>query len=61
MDEERPLPSLEELEASLIEEALRRGEGNQSTAAKLIGVAQSTISRYLKKRQPNKTSGSSLP
>ncbi len=40
-----PLPTLAEVEDALITEALRRTSGNQSAAARLLGVAQSTLSR----------------
>ena len=40
-----PFPTLSEVEDVLIEEALRRTEGNQSAAARLLGVSQSTLSR----------------
>ncbi len=43
-----PFPTLREVEASLIEEALKRSRGNQSLAARLLGVNQSTLSRRLK-------------
>ena len=41
-------PSLELLELQHIREALRRSGGNQSAAAVLLGISQSTISRRLK-------------
>lgn len=41
-------PLLEELEARHIREALRRSGGNQSAAAILLGISQSTISRKLR-------------
>ena len=43
-----PFPTLREVEAFLIEEALKRSRGNQSLAARLLGVNQSTLSRRLK-------------
>jgi DNA-binding NtrC family response regulator len=42
------LPSLRETEDALIGEALRISGGNQSAAARLIGVSQSTLSRRQK-------------
>ena len=42
-----PLPTLAQVEASLFKEALEQAEGNQSAAARLIGVSQSTLSRWL--------------
>lgn len=44
-------PTLEELELAHIHEALRRANGNQSAAASLLGISQSTISRRL--QQPS--------
>ena len=43
-------PTLEEVEDFLIQEALRRCDQNQTAAARLLGVAQSTLSRRLKKQ-----------
>jgi DNA-binding NtrC family response regulator len=43
-----PFPTLREAEALLIEEALKRSGGNQSLAARMLGVNQSTLSRRLK-------------
>jgi DNA-binding NtrC family response regulator len=43
-----PFPTLREVEAFLIQEALKRAQGNQSLAARLLGVNQSTLSRRLK-------------
>lgn len=48
-------PALDELELAHIREALRRSEGNQSAAASLLGISQSTISRRLKQLSGNKT------
>ncbi len=44
-----PLPSLKEVQRMLIAEALRRSQGNQSIAARLIGITQSGISKALKR------------
>ena len=41
-------PTLKEVEALLIDAALKRCDGNQSQAAKLIGLSQSTLSRRAK-------------
>jgi len=46
-------PTMEEVEAYFFEEALRRSENNQSEAARLLGISQSTLSRWLKKRRDN--------
>ncbi|ACS80148.1 sigma-54-dependent transcriptional regulator [Maridesulfovibrio salexigens] len=43
------LPTLQEVRARLIDEALRRTKGNQSSAAQLIGVTRQAVSKYLKK------------
>ncbi len=42
-------PTLREVEDYLIDEALERAEGNQTIAARMLGVAQSTLSRRLSK------------
>ena len=42
------LPTLKEAERMLIREAMRISRGNQSAAARLIGVSQSTLSRRQK-------------
>jgi DNA-binding NtrC family response regulator len=39
------LPTLREAEEFLLREALRRANGNQSLAARMLGVSQSTLSR----------------
>ncbi|WP_432734856.1 sigma-54-dependent transcriptional regulator [Maridesulfovibrio sp. FT414] len=43
------LPTLQEVRGRLIDEALRRTKGNQSSAAQLIGVTRQAVSKYLKK------------
>lgn len=47
-----PFPMLEEAERFLITEALRRCQNNQTAAARLLGVSQSTLSRWLQKNGP---------
>jgi len=42
-----PFPSLDEVENYLIGEALRRSDYNQTAAARLLGISQSTLSRRL--------------
>jgi DNA-binding NtrC family response regulator len=42
-------PTLREVEDYLIAEALERAEGNQTVAARMLGVSQSTLSRRLSK------------
>ncbi|TVR04839.1 MAG: sigma-54-dependent Fis family transcriptional regulator [Spirochaetaceae bacterium] len=41
-------PTLKEVEEFLVAEALEKSSGNQSIAARMLGVAQSTLSRKLK-------------
>lgn len=41
------LPKMDDLKALLVEEAYRRTKGNQSLAAKLIGVSRSTFIKFL--------------
>jgi DNA-binding NtrC family response regulator len=43
------LPSLKGIQAQLIEEALRRAEGNQRIAASMLGVSQQALSKRLKR------------
>ncbi|MFL5262856.1 MAG: sigma-54-dependent transcriptional regulator [Anaeromyxobacteraceae bacterium] len=46
-------PTLAEGRQLLVDEALRRAEGSQSVAARLLGISQSAVSRWLKsRRQP---------
>lgn len=46
-----PFPTMDEVESYFFEEALRRSENNQSEAARLLGISQSTLSRWLKKKR----------
>ncbi len=46
-----PLPGLQEVGDLLVEEAMKRSEGNQSLAARLLGVSQPALSKRLKKKQ----------
>lgn len=50
-NEEQPLPSLQEISDLLVEEAMRRAQGNQSLASRLIGISQPALSKRLKKLQ----------
>lgn len=43
------LPTLQQLSAQLIDEALHRAQGNQSIAARMLGISQPALSRRLKK------------
>lgn len=47
-----PLPSASELTALLFDEALKRADGNQSVAARLLGVSPQAVSKRLKSRKP---------
>lgn len=53
-DEEKPIffgdhfPTLKEVEDFLIKEAMDRSDGNQTIAAQLLGISQSTLSRRFK-------------
>lgn len=44
------LPTLKQATALLLDEALRRCNGNQSSAAKLLGISQQAVSKRLKKK-----------
>jgi transcriptional regulator with PAS, ATPase and Fis domain len=44
-----PLPALHDVADLLVEEAMRRAEGNQSIASRLLGVSQPALSKRLKK------------
>ncbi|MCP8687335.1 sigma-54-dependent transcriptional regulator [Marinobacterium sedimentorum] len=44
-----PLPALHHVADLLVEEAMRRAEGNQSIASRLLGVSQPALSKRLKK------------
>jgi DNA-binding NtrC family response regulator len=46
-----PLPSAGELTELLFDEALKRAEGNQSVAARLLGVSPQAVSKRLKARK----------
>jgi DNA-binding NtrC family response regulator len=46
-----PLPSLKEITELLVDEALRRAEGNQSLAAELLGISPQAVSKRLKARR----------
>ncbi len=47
----RPLPTLEQAEEMLIEEALKRTDGNQTLAAQLLGITRQTLNRHLKQKK----------
>lgn len=46
------LPTTGEAVQMLVDEALRRTEGNQSLAAKMIGISRVTLNKRLQKRRP---------
>lgn len=54
----RVLPSLKEASDQLVAEAMRRSKGNQSLAARLLGVSQSALSQRLKKQVKGATPSS---
>ena len=47
----KPLPSLKEVEEAAFEEALKRAQGNQSAAAKMLGVSRPTMGRFVQRRR----------
>jgi DNA-binding NtrC family response regulator len=46
-----PLPTMNQAEELLIDEALKRTSGNQTLAAALLGVTRQTINRRVRRRQ----------
>ncbi|PLX89392.1 MAG: two-component system response regulator [Desulfuromonas sp.] len=44
-----PLPTLQQAGQLLVDEAMRRSEGNQSIASRLLGISQPALSKRLKK------------
>lgn len=46
-----PLPTMNQAEELLIDEALKRTSGNQTLAASLLGVTRQTINRHVHRRQ----------
>jgi DNA-binding NtrC family response regulator len=49
---DQPLPTLQEAADLLVAEAMKRAQGNQSLASRLLGVSQPALSKRLKKSQP---------
>jgi transcriptional regulator with PAS, ATPase and Fis domain len=47
---DQSLPSLNEMDSYLIEEAMRRAGHNQSLAARMLGISQPALSKRLKKK-----------
>lgn len=52
--QDQPLPTLQEANDLLIEEAMRRSQDNQSIASRLLGISQPALSKRLKKKQADK-------
>ncbi|MGJ8646682.1 MAG: sigma-54-dependent transcriptional regulator [Marinomonas colpomeniae] len=52
--EGQPLPTLQETNDLLIEEAMRRSKDNQSIASRLLGISQPALSKRLKKKLSDK-------
>jgi len=48
---DRPLPTLEEAERQLIDEALRRFGGNRRQTARALGISERTLYRKLKEAE----------
>ena len=48
-NDEIQLPSLKEVASLLVVEAMKRSRGNQSLAARLLGISQPALSKRLKK------------
>jgi len=46
-----PLPTIQEAEDILIQEALNRTSGNQTLAAELLGITRQTINRHLRRNK----------
>jgi hypothetical protein len=53
------LPSLREVEQALIDEALRRAEGNQSVAARTLGLSRRALNNRLRRSDPDDSDRSS--
>ncbi|HRF44758.1 MAG TPA: helix-turn-helix domain-containing protein [Candidatus Competibacteraceae bacterium] len=45
------MPTLKQATDLLIQEALRRSSGNQTAAAKLLGISQQALSKRLRSRE----------
>ena len=51
------LPSLRQVSEQLVDEALRRSEGNQTRAARLLGVSQQALSSRLRRHRGRAVEG----
>jgi predicted transcriptional regulator len=47
----KDLPTIKEATRLLVAEAMKRGGGNQSLAAKMLGITQQALSKRLKKEK----------
>ena len=54
----KPLPTIEEVEHALIEEALRRFKGNRRMSAQALGISERTLYRKIKEIEEKETSRS---
>lgn len=52
-DPQKVLPTLAQMDALLVAEALRRAQNNQSLASRLLGISQPALSKRLKKARPD--------
>jgi DNA-binding NtrC family response regulator len=53
-----PLPTLRQTNEMLVEEALRRAKGNQTAAARMLGISQQALSKRLRRdRRPQDDGG----
>ena len=50
------LPTIKQATDLLVDEALKRADGNQSIAAGILGISQQALSKRLKKREQNESS-----
>ena len=55
-----PFPTLQEVEDYFISKAIKRTDGIQAHAAKLLGISESALSRRLSKANKKKGIGSTL-
>ncbi len=52
-----PLPTMRQIEQAVVAEALKQVQGNQSAAARILGVSRPTIGRYLSRIQKDYSDG----
>ncbi|MCP4352785.1 MAG: sigma-54-dependent Fis family transcriptional regulator [Desulfobacterales bacterium] len=53
------LPTIKQWTQSLVDEALRRADGNQSAAARMLGISQPAMNKRIKKNKASDSSESS--